>query len=113
MSQDLQIALSSVIAAIVGWFVRQFIGNKPMPLNATNPAPARPVNPAKLDSTSEHPLLSFLVTAIVRWLGLSSEMLLTRGSNVDNSDDEAALQVVASAVRSDPKRLERLKSLLG
>lgn len=129
MSQDLQTGLSALIAAIVGWVVSQLLGKKsPTPANPV--APVKPAEPPMPDSGNDpyagmpglpgHPFLRIIVPGLLRWLGGSVQATtsppapataaLSDGQSV--AHDEAALTLIASAVKSDPKRLAKMKMLL-
>ena len=130
MSQDLQTGLSALIAAIVGWVVSQLLGKKsPTPTNPV--APVKPTEPSAPDGVNDpyagmpgltgHPFLRIIVPGLLRWLGGGVQATVTSQVNAPASmsegqsvaHDEAALTLIASAVKSDPNRLAKMKALLG
>lgn len=123
MSQELQTAVAALVAAIAGWFVSRFVGNKPAAPMSSPTEPGKPVEPVKpddeLQASSSHPFLRIIVPGLLRWLGLGDSTpakasgVIAMNLEQTMAHDEAALTLIASAVRNDPQRLARMKALLG
>lgn len=121
MSQDLQTVIAALIAAIVGWLMRQFTGQPATPKPA-DPAPATPTpttNPAPavdpydgLPGLPGHPFLRLIGPALLRWIGLGSAVQMFGSEGDPSADDEAAMAVLAAAVKRDPARAARMRAML-
>jgi len=117
LSQDLQTVIAALIAAVVGWLMRQFTGQQPVK-PAVDPVPAVP--PATpLDAAtatdgllSGHPFLRLIGPALLRWIGLGSAVQMFGAESDPSADDEAAMAVLAAAVKRDPARAARMRALL-
>lgn len=122
MSQDLQTVIAALIAAVVGWLMRQFTGQpaKPAadPVPAT-PTPATPINPAPtadpydgLPGLPGHPFLRLVGPALLRWIGIGGSVQMFGAEGDPSVDDEAAMTVLAAAIRRDPARAARMRAHL-
>ena len=120
MSPDVITGITAIVAAVVGYIIRYFLaqnGTTPTPITPSpTPTPSPVPTPSpdpfdKLPGLPGHPLMNLVWSVVSRWLGGGFLSVQDAGPS-DPFMDDAALAALASAIKADPDRLTKMKTLL-
>lgn len=127
MSPETQTTIAAIVSLIVGYVVRYFTGGtSPAP---DKPAPTDPTTPTQPDNGSDpfkklpglpgHPLMNLIWARLQDWLqgkiktqSFQSFVPLPPVDPTDALIDDATMAVLATALKADPERLAKIKSML-
>ena len=126
MSPEAQTGIAAIISLIVGYVVRYFMGgSSPAPAKPSTPSdPAAPAVPdsdpfKKLPGVPGHPLMNLIWARLQDWLqgkikaqSFQSFVPLPPVDPTDALIDDATMAVLATALKADPERLAKIKSML-